>query len=96
MFDTMTMTKTVGAVCGSLLVFLLGAQIKHQRAHRGGVGLEVRRAGVELGVENGHTLWLFQAVFCSSRPSWSFISSRILNFWILPVTVIGKLVTKRM
>ena len=24
MFDTMTMTKTVGAVCGSLLVFLLG------------------------------------------------------------------------
>ncbi len=25
MFDTMTMTKTVGALCGSLLVFLLGA-----------------------------------------------------------------------
>lgn len=24
MFDTMTMTKTIGAVCGSLLVFLLG------------------------------------------------------------------------
>ncbi|PUB10668.1 c-type cytochrome [Yoonia sediminilitoris] len=24
MFDTMTMTKTVGALCGSLLVFLLG------------------------------------------------------------------------
>lgn len=25
MFDTMTITKTLGAVCGSLLVFLLGA-----------------------------------------------------------------------
>ncbi len=25
MFDTMTMTKVVGAVCGSLLVFMLGA-----------------------------------------------------------------------
>ena len=36
------------------------------------------------------------AVRASSRPSSAFISSRILNFWILPVTVIGKAGTKRM
>ena len=34
----------------------LGAQVIHQRAHGGGVGQKVRRAGVELGVENGHTV----------------------------------------
>ena len=77
-------------------LFELGSQIIHQRAHGGGICQKVRRAGIELGVENGHKVLLFQAVFCSSRPSRSFISSRILNFWILPVTVIGKLVTKRM
>jgi cytochrome c len=41
MFDTMTMTKTVGAVCGSLLVFLLvgwaGDSIYHV-GHKGGHG----------------------------------------------------------
>lgn len=36
-----------------------------------------------------------QAVFCSSSPSSATICSRIRNFWILPVTVWGKLSTNR-
>lgn len=34
-----------------------------------------------------------QAVSCSSNPCSAIIISRILNFWILPVTVCGKLST---
>ena len=37
-----------------------------------------------------------QAVAASCRPRVCFIFSRIWNFWILPVTVIGKLSTKLM
>lgn len=43
MFDTMTMTKTVGAVCGSLLVFMLGgwaAESLYHVGHTGGHGEE--------------------------------------------------------
>lgn len=36
MFDTMTMTKVLGAVCGSLLVFLLGKFAAEQLYHVGG------------------------------------------------------------
>lgn len=36
MFDTMTMTKVVGAGCGSLLVFLLGAWAAESLYHTGG------------------------------------------------------------
>ena len=37
----------------------LGVQVVHQQAHRRGVGLEVFRAGVQLGRESGHgSLWL--------------------------------------
>ena len=41
MFDTMTMTKTVGAVCGSLLVFLLvgwAGESMYHVGHKGGHG----------------------------------------------------------
>ena len=38
MFDTMTMTKVLGAVCGSLLVFLLGAWAAESLYHVGGEG----------------------------------------------------------
>ncbi len=38
MFDTMTMTKVVGAVCGSLLVFLLGSWAAESLYHTGGGG----------------------------------------------------------
>ena len=36
MFDTMTMTKVVGGVCGSLLVFLLGKWVAETLYHTGG------------------------------------------------------------
>lgn len=36
MFDTMTMTKVVGGVCGSLLVFLLGKWVAEELYHTGG------------------------------------------------------------
>jgi cytochrome c len=36
MFDTMTMTKTVGAVCGSLLVFMLVGWAGELAVHVGG------------------------------------------------------------
>lgn len=38
MFDTMTMTKIVGALCGSLLIFLLGAWAAETIYHSGGGG----------------------------------------------------------
>ncbi len=36
MFDTMTMTKTVGALCGTLLVYLLGSWVAETIYHTGG------------------------------------------------------------
>lgn len=38
MFDTMTMTKLVGGLCGSLLVYLLGAWLAEEIYHPGGHG----------------------------------------------------------
>ena len=38
MFDTITMTKIVGALCGSLLIFLLGAWAAEIIYHSGGGG----------------------------------------------------------
>lgn len=38
MFDTMTMTKVLGAVCGTLLVFLLGGWVAEEIYHSGGHG----------------------------------------------------------
>ena len=35
MFDTMTLTKTVGGVCGALLVYMLGAWAAEVISHRG-------------------------------------------------------------
>lgn len=36
MFDTMTITKVIGAVCGSLLIFLLGSWAAESLYHTGG------------------------------------------------------------
>jgi len=36
MFDTMTLTKTLGALCGTLLVFLLGAWVSETIYHGAG------------------------------------------------------------
>ena len=38
MFDTMTMTKLVGALCGTFLVYLLGAWLADEIYHSGGHG----------------------------------------------------------
>jgi len=36
MFDTMTLTKVLGSVCGSLLIFLLGSWVAESIYHSGG------------------------------------------------------------
>ncbi len=57
MFDTMTMTKVVGALCGSLLVFLLGSWVAESlystqtEAHGGAEGEELMQAySIDTGV----------------------------------------------
>jgi cytochrome c len=61
MFDTMTMTKAVGAVCGSLLVFLLlgwaGTSLFTVGvAHHGGEGEEMAQAySIDTGAEAAPT-----------------------------------------
>lgn len=54
MFDTMTLTKVTGAVCGSLLVYMLGAWAAESLYHTGGEGHgeEVAQAySIDTGVE---------------------------------------------
>jgi len=48
MFDTMTLTKTMGALCGSLLVFLLGAWVAESIFHHGHVGHDEQHFVVEV------------------------------------------------
>lgn len=40
MFDTMTMTKVIGGLCSTLLIFLLGAWLAEEIYHAGGHGGE--------------------------------------------------------
>ena len=54
MFDTMTMTKVVGGLCGTLLVFLLGGWAAELVYHSGGHGDEAHAAYVILP-EGGET-----------------------------------------
>ena len=49
MFDTMTLTKTLGAVCGSLLVFLLGAWVAESIFHHGHVSHEEAAFVMDVG-----------------------------------------------
>ena len=61
MFDTMTMTKVLGGVCGTWLVFLLGGFAAETIYHSGGHGddhaqgyvIEVAEAGAVEEVEDG-------------------------------------------
>lgn len=60
MFDTMTMTKTVGAVCGSLLVFLLGGWAASSLYHvgsegHGGEGELTQAYSIDTGAEAAPT-----------------------------------------
>ena len=63
-----------------------------------GAGLALSRPTHGAGrsaIRGLHCSYSDQAVFAPSSPELSFIFWRIWNFWILPVTVIGKLSTKR-
>lgn len=52
MFDTMTATKVLGAACGSLLVFLLGAWAAESLYHTGGGhGSEEQAYVIDTGAE---------------------------------------------
>ena len=46
MFDTMTMTKAVGGLCGTFLVYLLGAWLAEEIYHSGGHGKDHAQAYV--------------------------------------------------
>ena len=48
MFDTMTLTKTMGALCGSLLVFLLGAWVAEIIFHPHHIAVEEQHFRVEI------------------------------------------------
>ncbi|MFT7057547.1 MAG: cytochrome c [Pseudorhodobacter sp.] len=54
MFDTMTMTKVLGAACGSLLVFLLGSWAAETLYHTGGGhgGEETQSYVIDTGVSD--------------------------------------------
>ncbi|MDC0739150.1 cytochrome c family protein [Cognatishimia sp. SS12] len=67
MFDTMTMTKILGAFCGALLVYLLGAWAAESLYHTGGghgegdhakagYVIEVETASADAVVEEGPSL----------------------------------------
>ena len=48
-----------------------------------------------LGLWDGRTVYAILMAAAFSRPSSVTLSSRITNFWTLPVTVMGKASTKR-
>ena len=51
MFDTMTLTKALGAICGTLLVFLLGAWAAESIYHPAGHGEEELAYVIEVAEE---------------------------------------------
>jgi len=51
MFDTMTMTKVVGAFCGALLVYLLGGWLGEALYHTGGHGEHEQAYVIDTGEE---------------------------------------------
>ena len=73
MFDTMTITKAGGALCGSLLVFLLGAWAAEELYHVGGHGDHSEQAySIETGegeVEEVVEEVPFDVVFTSADAS---------------------------
>jgi len=75
MFDTMTMTKTVGALCGTLLVYLLGAWLAEEIYHSGGHGDDqaqayvIEVAGADDAPEEAVEEVDFEVVFASASAS---------------------------
>lgn len=56
MFDTMTMTKTIGAFCGALLIFMLGSWAAESMYSMGGGHGDHAEAAyvIETGADEGH------------------------------------------
>lgn len=73
MFDTMTVTKTLGALCGSLLVFLLGGWAAESLYHTGGHGegeqAYVIDTGKEEAVATADKGPSFAEVYASAEPA---------------------------
>ena len=57
MFDTMTMTKAIGALCGTFLVYLLGAWLAEEIYHTGGHGKHHRPSPSSASADDGEGLW---------------------------------------
>ncbi|WP_099824435.1 c-type cytochrome [Oceaniglobus indicus] len=53
MFDTMTLTKAVGALCGMFLIFLLGGWVAESLYHVGGHGDENQAYVIDTGEDEG-------------------------------------------
>lgn len=53
MFDTMTLTKTLGAVCGALLIFLMGGWAAESIYHVGGGHGDDHAQGYLIEVDDG-------------------------------------------
>lgn len=70
MFDTMTMTKAVGGLCGTLLVFLLGAwlaeEVYHAGGHAGEQAYSIEVADAEAAPEEVEEEVPFDVVFASA------------------------------
>lgn len=76
MFDTMTLTKVIGAICGTLLIFLLGGWFAEVVYHSGSGGhgddhamayvIHAEEDGAEEVVEEGPS---FEEVFASADPA---------------------------
>ncbi len=72
MFDTMTMTKAIGALCGTFLVYLLGAWLAEEIYHTGGHGKDhaqayvIEVAGAEGEVEEDVEEVPFEVIYASA------------------------------
>lgn len=73
MLDTMTFTKVLGAVCGSLLVFLLGGWAAETIYHQGGHGAHGEQAyridtGAEEPAEDAEAAPSFAELYAAADP----------------------------
>jgi cytochrome c len=53
MFDTMTMTKAIGALCGTFLIYLLGGWLAEEIYHGGGHGYGEQAYAIEVAGAEG-------------------------------------------
>jgi hypothetical protein len=80
---------------GSSTVIMAESRFRDRRTYRswsGSEALDRVRSGAGPGGSSAQAVWVRSAV---SRPSSATEVSRILNFWTLPVTVMGNSSTNR-